>query len=167
METDQMSAQTIWIGSYSSPENEGLFRCCFNPVTGFAAGPAYHGLLNPSYLLEHPVHPVLYTVEETDEGAVCAWREENGGFAAREELMEISGIGEIDEKLEGYQADGTYKNAWDQIKTYLDKNTEGFQEEYLDHIPWLDKHYNDYIKQLQTDPYAPNPARDAIMSLKP
>lgn len=76
-ETDQMSAQTIWIGSYSSPEKEGLLRCSFSTAAGFSAGTAYNGLLNPSYLLEHPVHPVLYTVEETDEGAVCAWREEN------------------------------------------------------------------------------------------
>jgi len=73
-----MPSQSIWIGSYASPEQAGILRCRFSPETGFTAGTAYDGLKNPSFLLEHPVYPVLYTVEETDEGAVCAWREENG-----------------------------------------------------------------------------------------
>ena len=71
-----MSSYLIWIGSYASPEQEGLLRCRFSPETGFAVESVYKGLLNPSFLLEHPDHPVLYTVEETDDGAVCAWREE-------------------------------------------------------------------------------------------
>ncbi len=73
-----MSSHLIWIGSYASPEQEGLLQCRFTLESGFAFESAHEGLLNPSYLLEHPVHPLLYTVEETDEGAVCAWREENG-----------------------------------------------------------------------------------------
>lgn len=73
-----MSSHLIWIGSYASPEQEGLLRCRFSPESGFAVESAYEGLLNPSFLLEHPAHPVLYTVEETDQGAVCAWREKAG-----------------------------------------------------------------------------------------
>lgn len=73
-----MSSHLIWIGNYASPEQEGLLRCRFSPESGFAVESAYEGLLNPSFLLEHPEHPVLYTVEETDDGAVCAWREEAG-----------------------------------------------------------------------------------------
>ena len=73
-----MRSQFLWISSYAAPEQKGVLRCSFSPETGFAVINAYAGLLNPSFLLEHPEHPVLYTAEETDEGAVCAWREEEG-----------------------------------------------------------------------------------------
>lgn len=70
-----MHTQSFLIGSYASPEEKGLFCCAFSPETGFSMKKEYDGLLNPSFLLEHPDHPVLYTVEETDDGAVCAWQE--------------------------------------------------------------------------------------------
>ena len=61
-------------GNYGSPEEKTLFRCAFDPEKGFRMLEARSGLLNPSYVLEHPEKPMLYTVEETAEGAVCAWR---------------------------------------------------------------------------------------------
>lgn len=70
-----MRSESFWIGSYASPEQEGLLRCAFSPESGFSGVKAYSGLTNPSFLLEHPAHPVLYTAEETEEGAVCAWQE--------------------------------------------------------------------------------------------
>ena len=73
-----MHSQSFRIGSYATPAEQGLLCCSFHPETGFEVTNAYRGLLNPSFLLEHPAHPVLYTVEETDDGAVCAWREEAG-----------------------------------------------------------------------------------------
>ena len=73
-----MRSQFLWIGGYASPQQKGLIRCAFSPDTGFEALEAYDGLLNPSYLLEHPQKPVLYTVEESGEGAVCAWSREGG-----------------------------------------------------------------------------------------
>ena len=76
-----MPSQSYWIGSYASPEQKGLLRCSFSPEKGFALESAYDGLLNPSFLLEHPEKPVLYTVEETEEGMVCAWRAEGNRLA--------------------------------------------------------------------------------------
>ena len=73
-ERKHMCSQTFWISSYATPEQEGLIRCRFDPEKGFEKEAAYSGLTNPSFLLEHPVCPVLYTVEEKKEGAVCAWR---------------------------------------------------------------------------------------------
>lgn len=64
----------FWAGSYAAPDRPGVFRFAFDSADGFEIIAAYPGLTNPSYVLEHPVHPVLYTVEETEEGAVCAWR---------------------------------------------------------------------------------------------
>ena len=68
-----MNSQSFWISSYATPEQEGLIRCRFSPYTGFETAAACRGLNNPSYVLEHPSLPVLYTVEELAEGAVCAW----------------------------------------------------------------------------------------------
>lgn len=73
-----MRSQSLWIGSYANPGQPGLVRCFFSPEEGFGGKTEYRGLLNPSFLLEHPAHPVLYTAEETEEGAVCAWRQEEG-----------------------------------------------------------------------------------------
>lgn len=68
-----MHRLSFWIGSYATPEQEGVIRCGFSPETGFETEAAFSGLTNPSYILEHPAFPVLYTVEEQEEGAVCAW----------------------------------------------------------------------------------------------
>ena len=73
-----MQSFSFWVGSYATPEQEGLLCCEFNPETGFSVRSAFCGLTNPSYVLEHPSQPVLYSVEETREGAVCAWRPEEG-----------------------------------------------------------------------------------------
>ena len=73
-----MSGLAFWTGSYALPDQNGVYKYYFDPQEGLAVSTAYSGLLNPSFLLEHPVYPVLYTVEETEEGAVCAWREEAG-----------------------------------------------------------------------------------------
>ena len=64
----------FWIGGYASPEEEGLHRYVFDPETGLTELRAYTGLNQPSFVLRHPDHPVLYSVEETMEGAVCAWK---------------------------------------------------------------------------------------------
>ena len=68
-----MSSQSFWIASYATPEQEGLIRCRFSPEKGFETEAAFTGLTNPSYVLAHPVLPVIYTVEEKKEGAVCVW----------------------------------------------------------------------------------------------
>ena len=68
-----MHTQTFWIASYADQDQTGLIRCRFRPEKGFETEAAYTGLTNPSYILEHPDFPVLYTVEEKEEGAVCAW----------------------------------------------------------------------------------------------
>ena len=65
-----MGSQSFWISSYASPEQAGLIRCCFNPEKGFETEGVYTGFTNPSYVLEHPELPVLYSVEEKTEGAV-------------------------------------------------------------------------------------------------
>lgn len=68
-----MRSQSFWISSYATPEQEGLIRCRFSSEKGFETEAAFTGLTNPSFILEHPSLPVLYTVEEKREGAVCAW----------------------------------------------------------------------------------------------
>ncbi len=68
-----MDSQSFWISSYANPEQAGLIRCCFNPQNGFKTEEVYTGFTNPSYVLEHPELPLLYSVEERAEGAVCAW----------------------------------------------------------------------------------------------
>ena len=65
---------TFWIGSYAQPGEDGLLRCAYDPAVGFTPLAGEQRLLNPSYLILHPDLPVVYTVEETAEGAVCAWR---------------------------------------------------------------------------------------------
>ena len=57
-----MNGLTVWIGSYARPDQNGVYRCLFVPGEGFTVLRAYAGLTNPSFLLEHPAVPVLYTV---------------------------------------------------------------------------------------------------------
>ena len=65
---------TFWIGSYATPQEEGLHLYSFTEERGLEQLRAYTGLTESSFVLEHPRHPVLYTVEETMDGAICAWR---------------------------------------------------------------------------------------------
>ena len=75
-----MQSQSFWISSYAAPEQDGLLRSRFSPDTGFEITAVCSGLNNPSYVLEHPFLPVLYTVEELREGAVCAWAAGDDGL---------------------------------------------------------------------------------------
>ena len=68
-----MHMQSFWIAGYAAPEQAGIIRCRFSPDKGFEREAAFTGLTNPSFVAEHPDLPVLYTVEEKEEGAVCAW----------------------------------------------------------------------------------------------
>ena len=61
-------------GGYAKPEEAGLCLFSFDPERGFSLQKAWNGLTNPSFVLKHPLLPVLYTVEETAPmGRVCAW----------------------------------------------------------------------------------------------
>ena len=61
-------------GSYAAPEDVGVCRFSFDPAQGFSLQKGWENFINPSFLIEHPHHPVLYTVEETTpEGMVRAW----------------------------------------------------------------------------------------------
>ena len=61
-------------GSYAAPEDVGVCRFSFDPAQGFSLQKGWENFINPSFLLKHPHHPVLYTVEETTpEGTVRAW----------------------------------------------------------------------------------------------
>lgn len=84
-----MNGLYFWTGSYARPDQNGISRCRFDPETGFTVPGAYPGLTNPSYVLEHPALPVLYAVEETEEGAVCAL----GTEGDRPELLGRIGTG--------------------------------------------------------------------------
>lgn len=76
-------------------------------------------------------------------------------------------ISEIDALLDMYKKDGTEKSAWMQIKMFLDDKDDGQVETYMNRIPWLGVQYQEYLKQLQANPYAPNTVREAIMNLVP
>jgi 6-phosphogluconolactonase len=77
----------FWVGNYAAPDRPGVFRCAFDPAEGFTVRAAYAGPANPSFLLEHPVFPVLYTVEETEDGAVSAWKPEGEQLAPLGRVM--------------------------------------------------------------------------------
>ncbi len=64
-------------GSYAETEDFGVCRFAFDQEQGFRTENRWAGFINPSFILQHPRLPILYTVEETSpEGAVCAWRME-------------------------------------------------------------------------------------------
>ena len=68
----------FWLGNYARPEEAGVLRCAWDPDRGLEVLSRFTGFLNPSFLILHPRRPVLYTVEETAEGAVCAWDLQTG-----------------------------------------------------------------------------------------
>ena len=74
-------------------------------------------------------------------------------------------IPEVDKILNNIKKDK--KEAWKQVKQYLDTGDGGMIRQYLTKIPWIAGQYNLYIKQLETDPFGKNAARQTIMSLKP
>ena len=59
------------------------------------------------------------------------------------------------------------KEAWKQVKDYIETGDGGMIRQYLTKIPWIGKQYNLYIKQLENDPFGKNDARQTIMSIKP
>ena len=72
---------SFWLGSYSAPQDSGVYACAFHPDTGFRILRGYPGFTNPSYILPHPSLPVLYSAEETQNGAVHAWRVDPDGIS--------------------------------------------------------------------------------------
>ena len=72
---------SFWLGSYSAPQDSSVYECAFDPDSGFRILRAYTGFINPSYVLPHPSFPVLYSVEETQSGAVHAWRMDPEGLS--------------------------------------------------------------------------------------
>lgn len=75
-------------------------------------------------------------------------------------------IPEVDEILRKANKKNT-KEAWEQVKNYLDTGDGGMIRHYLTKIPWIGTQYNLYIKQLENDPFGKNAARQTIMSIKP
>ena len=76
-------------------------------------------------------------------------------------------IGEVDNMLDSFKADGTDKSAWKQIKMFLDAKDEGQVESSMNLIPWIGARFQEYLKQLQANPYGANTAREVIMNLVP
>lgn len=76
-------------------------------------------------------------------------------------------IGEIDNMLKRFKQDGTHKKAWKQIKVFLDEKDNGQVVTYMMEIPWIGEQYQKYIKQLETNPYGSNSARETVMNLVP
>lgn len=68
---------TILIGGYSGAKGQGTGITVLDGDRIVATVPAD----SPSWLARHPSLPVLYAVEETDEGQVRAWRLEDGSPA--------------------------------------------------------------------------------------
>ena len=73
----------------------------------------------------------------------------------------------VDGMLESYKRDGTSKKAWKQLRSFLDSADGSMAVNKLSQIPWLEKQYNLYVRQLEVNPYAPNPARETIIHLVP
>ena len=62
----QEKIQTIYIGTYTSGESEGIYQCSFNPKTGELSGLKIAAKKkNPSFLTISPDRKFLYCVNET------------------------------------------------------------------------------------------------------
>ncbi|MFM1921586.1 MAG: 6-phosphogluconolactonase [Candidatus Hydrogenedentota bacterium] len=61
----EASTLHLYIGTYTSGESEGIYRCDYDPATGALGAPALAAPMdNPSFLAKHPKLPVLYAVAE-------------------------------------------------------------------------------------------------------
>ncbi|MEX0600670.1 MAG: beta-propeller fold lactonase family protein, partial [Rhodothermales bacterium] len=59
---------TLYIGTYTRDESEGIYRCVFDDETGALEVRGVTGLIeNPSFLAAHPSGRYLYAVSETTE----------------------------------------------------------------------------------------------------
>ena len=77
-------------------------------------------------------------------------------------------IVEVERRCKNYKDEGTDSMAWIQLKRFLESSGGSANVKKISQIPWLEKQYHLYVKQLEANPYIDNfPARDAIMSLVP
>lgn len=56
-------------GVYIGKAN-GITRLVWSPEMGVISRQDFSGIINPSFLLRHPTKPVLYCVNETEQGGV-------------------------------------------------------------------------------------------------
>jgi 6-phosphogluconolactonase len=69
-----MTEYLTYIGTYTDGESEGVYRARMDEQRGMLSAVEVAATSeNPSYLVTHPSEPVLYTVNENEEGAVTAF----------------------------------------------------------------------------------------------
>jgi hypothetical protein len=75
------SQHVLYIGSYASTDQPGIYVCTFDDTTGeLGVRGSFAGVTNPSFLVVHPNGRSLYAVSETNQqkdgtpGAVWAFR---------------------------------------------------------------------------------------------
>lgn len=65
---EHLAHVSLYIGTYTNGNSEGIYRCTFDTETGALAVDGVTGLIeNPSYLAAHPSGRYLYAVSETSE----------------------------------------------------------------------------------------------------
>lgn len=65
-EPRQMIHASLYIGTYTHGDSDGIYRCAFNPDTGELSPPHLVAKMeNPSFLAHHADEPYLYAVGET------------------------------------------------------------------------------------------------------
>ena len=128
-----MKTIRFWVGNYASPGQEGVSRYRYVPLHGFEKEAGYTGLTNPSFLLEHPALPVLYTVEETDGESFVKFPDlllmdgGRGQVNIAEEVLESLGIqvpvcGMV--KDDNHRTRGIY---YQNVELPIDTRSEGFK----------------------------------------
>ncbi len=64
----------LYVGTYTGRVSKGIYRVRLDPSTGHLSEPILAGeAVNPSYLALDPARPLLYAVNESDVGEVCAF----------------------------------------------------------------------------------------------
>lgn len=113
---------------------------------------------------ENLVNKERHTGRKAESAAVLSQLE---GYSDCLRCFHKDVIEKIEGMLESYKRDGTSKKAWKQLKSFLESADGITAVQKLSQIPWLEKQYILYVKQLETAPYNPNQARETIMGLQP
>ena len=85
----------MYVGTYTGPHSQGIYVYRFDAATGKATSLGLAGeARNPSFLAVHPSGNYLYSVDESDGGAVSAFRiDHKTGKLARLNMVSSRGSG--------------------------------------------------------------------------
>ncbi|WP_405532545.1 lactonase family protein [Streptomyces avidinii] len=91
--TDRSGERRAYIGSFTSAGGRGITTAAVDPKTGALTRLSVTATEDPSYLALAPSGGVLYAVNETERGAVAAFRTTDGGLAPLGAPVRVGGSG--------------------------------------------------------------------------